>query len=437
MSKVFRNIILIILSIALGNIFIPSAFADIELKLSSGTITKSEKLTIALVLGEKPPEKILIQLNVRNSGADRKLMNVSCNTSCSSESSDSIFKNINLDSSNTLTFDLEGSDTYFKESVEYEIVTVRGSVTTPREVFQIKNNQPEQLKIAVLPKSEFTEEEFGQLYKELKVQVLGSFKSGKYRVKIGNSGEHPFECSADGNNQCISPALTNLENKDHLAINDNQIQGSGLYSSEKSYTVTVYYDQTGGNIFQEPDRSIYGTATLKIIPKDYRPKQGISAGGEVCDPQDPKKKFEVPDKNTIALQVRKAFGEKMTIADIFILGKKQSEINMEIEKRYTEELNKLPKGVMTAIGCIPTQPRELVNGLIRFLSLGSGGIALLLMIFASLRYITAAGNPENIKKAQDQFMNAFIGLLFILFSTLLLQIIGVDILGLPGFVGKS
>ncbi len=91
------------------------------------------------------------------------------------------------------------------------------------------------------------------------------------------------------------------------------------------------------------------------------------------------------------------------------------------------------RGVFTAIGCVPTEPTALIGGLLRFSTLAGGGIALLLMIFGAIQYITSAGNPEALKKAQDQFTNAFIGLLFIIFATLLLQIIGADILNLPGF----
>ncbi|RJO61166.1 hypothetical protein C4544_03580, partial [candidate division WS5 bacterium] len=51
-------------------------------------------------------------------------------------------------------------------------------------------------------------------------------------------------------------------------------------------------------------------------------------------------------------------------------------------------------GIMTAIGCVPTEPVELVKGLFR-LALGvSGGIALLLMIFGGFLMITSAGNPD-------------------------------------------
>lgn len=92
-----------------------------------------------------------------------------------------------------------------------------------------------------------------------------------------------------------------------------------------------------------------------------------------------------------------------------------------------------PTGILTAIGCIPTEPKALVEGIVRFVSLASGGIAFLIMVFGAFRMITAVGNPDSIKAGREQFISAVYGLLFIIFSVLLLQFIGVDILGIPGF----
>lgn len=90
-------------------------------------------------------------------------------------------------------------------------------------------------------------------------------------------------------------------------------------------------------------------------------------------------------------------------------------------------------GIMTAVGCIPTKPQALVEGLLRYGMLAGGGIAFLLMILAALQMITAEGNPDAIKQGQEKFYSAIIGLLIIIFSVLLLQVIGVDILDLPDF----
>jgi hypothetical protein len=91
------------------------------------------------------------------------------------------------------------------------------------------------------------------------------------------------------------------------------------------------------------------------------------------------------------------------------------------------------EGIQTAIGCIPTNPSGLISAITRLLTGVGGGIALLLMIFGAFRMITSQGNPDAIKEGSEQFTSALIGLLFIVFAVLLLKIIGVDILGLPGF----
>lgn len=87
----------------------------------------------------------------------------------------------------------------------------------------------------------------------------------------------------------------------------------------------------------------------------------------------------------------------------------------------------------TVIGCVPVDPGQFIAGLMRYITGFSGGIALLLMVFGAFQMMTSAGNAENLKKGREQFVSAVIGLLFIIFSVLLMQIIGVDLLGLPGF----
>lgn len=90
-------------------------------------------------------------------------------------------------------------------------------------------------------------------------------------------------------------------------------------------------------------------------------------------------------------------------------------------------------GIRTAIGCIPTRLDHLIlAGLYLFLGVG-GGIAFLLMLFASFQMVTSAGNPQILQEAHEQFTNAIIGLLFVILSVLLLQVIGAGILRLPGF----
>ncbi len=91
------------------------------------------------------------------------------------------------------------------------------------------------------------------------------------------------------------------------------------------------------------------------------------------------------------------------------------------------------KGMTAAIGCLQTEPGLLVKDILRFAIGIVGGLAFLLMLFGVFQMITSAGNPQTLKEGQERFTSAVIGLLLIIFSVLLLQIIGVDILNIPGF----
>lgn len=90
-------------------------------------------------------------------------------------------------------------------------------------------------------------------------------------------------------------------------------------------------------------------------------------------------------------------------------------------------------GIATAIGCIHTNPAEFVKDLMKFVIGISGGLAFLMMLLGAFQMLTSAGNPETLSAGRDRLTSAVIGLLFVIFAILLLQIIGVDILQIPGF----
>jgi hypothetical protein len=87
----------------------------------------------------------------------------------------------------------------------------------------------------------------------------------------------------------------------------------------------------------------------------------------------------------------------------------------------------------TAVGNILTSPKDFVQTMMGLILSVVGGVAIILIILSGYRLIISQGNPENIKNAKEQLTAAIIGLLFIIFSLVILQIIGVNILGLPGF----
>lgn len=92
------------------------------------------------------------------------------------------------------------------------------------------------------------------------------------------------------------------------------------------------------------------------------------------------------------------------------------------------------KGVQTALGCLPTNISDFIGKFLLRWAVGLAGVAaLFLIIFAGFQIMTAAGNPEKLQAGRELLTSAIIGLLFIIFSVVLLQVIGIKILEIPNF----
>ena len=89
--------------------------------------------------------------------------------------------------------------------------------------------------------------------------------------------------------------------------------------------------------------------------------------------------------------------------------------------------------VETGIGCVPTSASGLANFLVRLIVGIAGGVALLLLIIGGAQFIASSGDPDSLDEAKEKITAAVSGILLIIFSLLVLKVIGVDILGLPGF----
>jgi hypothetical protein len=92
-------------------------------------------------------------------------------------------------------------------------------------------------------------------------------------------------------------------------------------------------------------------------------------------------------------------------------------------------------GIDTALGCIPfkSDQNQFTTSLLSFLAGISGAIALVIMLMATFQIMTGGDNAEQVKKGKELFTGAITGLLFIIFSVVLLRIIAGDIIQLPGF----
>jgi len=88
----------------------------------------------------------------------------------------------------------------------------------------------------------------------------------------------------------------------------------------------------------------------------------------------------------------------------------------------------------SGLGCIPLNTETFISQFIFIYGLGfAGAIALLCIIFSAIRMQISKGNPEKIQAAREMLTSCIIGLILILFSVFILRLIGVDVLGLPGF----
>lgn len=86
----------------------------------------------------------------------------------------------------------------------------------------------------------------------------------------------------------------------------------------------------------------------------------------------------------------------------------------------------------TAVGDIITNPVDFIKSIFGVLLSLSGGVAVVLILISGYRMMVSQGNPEKVQQAREQLTSAIVGLLFIIFSITILQIVGVDILHIPG-----
>lgn len=91
-----------------------------------------------------------------------------------------------------------------------------------------------------------------------------------------------------------------------------------------------------------------------------------------------------------------------------------------------------PKAMYTALGCIQVDNQGLVRQIIQILLSVAGLVALLSILAGAFIFSTSQGDSNKVKQARELITAAVSGILFIVFSTIILDFIGVQILRLPG-----
>ena len=90
-----------------------------------------------------------------------------------------------------------------------------------------------------------------------------------------------------------------------------------------------------------------------------------------------------------------------------------------------------PNVIKTPLGDIPTTPAGFAAAFVTLAVGVSGGVAFLLMIYGSFRFMFAAGNPESVQQGREIITAAILGLIVVVFAVFILRLIGISILGLP------
>jgi len=89
----------------------------------------------------------------------------------------------------------------------------------------------------------------------------------------------------------------------------------------------------------------------------------------------------------------------------------------------------------TMLGCLSTQPGKFAGQLTRALLSLIGGVAFLFLLYGSGVIATSQANAERLNYGKRLVYSALVGLLFVIFSTLIIRFIAADILKIPGFGG--
>jgi len=97
--------------------------------------------------------------------------------------------------------------------------------------------------------------------------------------------------------------------------------------------------------------------------------------------------------------------------------------------------NNCPGGqTATELGCIPNDVGGFVS---KFYAIGLGIVGILALIgiiYGGYKISMSAGNPMEIKTGRSYVMYSIIGIILAIFATILLKVIGVDVLHIPGFI---
>ena len=93
------------------------------------------------------------------------------------------------------------------------------------------------------------------------------------------------------------------------------------------------------------------------------------------------------------------------------------------------------KSYYTVLGCFSTDPSAapFTQSILSIVFGIAGGISFLAVIYGRGLVLTSSGDPQQLQHGKEVIFSSILGVLLIVFYIFLLKVVGVDILGLPGF----
>ncbi len=344
---------------------------------------------------------------------------------------------------------LNGGSESFAFSPGVHSVTVRKN-GSPQSVCQF-NYTSEDALISPTPSPNLLSAGTGEAFKKCTLTVESDEVEGKkftsktgIRIVGNNLPSKSRECGA-GNLICIegdiryrlkirTPIGTeiwiNLQGDEYPAIDPNLIDFGAVNAftsnsignfvipplpksikfdpAEASYQVELLYSFSGGgNVGLYKTTPVCGKVNFQIT------NEGSADGHQSNTPK-------LPDLAPLCEQV----GAKH----------KSGEGPTDCEKCIDPDVSSDYKGIWTAIGCVPTDMKTLLERYVFTYGISiAGGIAFLYFLYGCFLILTSMGNAERINQGKEIIISSLSGLLLIIFSVLILTIIGVDLLQIPGF----
>lgn len=216
--------------------------------------------------------------------------------------------------------------------------------------------------------------------------------------------------------RCMKPTATDLIAKSPACLGSLSL-GVGI----------SYISAGSAAIFVTP---IVSAICLKAVPDAQKTYE---AAAKACEP---KFKAVVQNRNTGKNFCKVNFGLEVLSTEPLPFNACRHITDPYLQEKCTDCMGKEGEGssggVWTGLGCLSFSPSGFIRQFLQIAIGLGGGIAFLLLIYGAFLMTTSAGDPKAADNAKQIITGAITGLLVIIFSVVILNIIGVQILQIPG-----